>query len=81
MYPLFDQSFRWGVFQLIKDIKNYHFSMNMCMLHLCTLASFDYGYFYSIFTFLRPTKAVENLCKAQWVLALYHNSYCRLYIL
>ena len=32
--------------------------------------SFNYGFFYSIqFTFLRPSKAVKNRCKAQWILA------------
>ena len=31
---------------------------------------FNYGYFYSVqFPFLRPSKAVENRRKAQWVLA------------
>ena len=39
--------------------------------------SFDYGYFYSIqFTFLRPSKAVENRRKAQWVLALTQEAVC-----
>ena len=36
--------------------------------------SFNYGYFYLVkFTFLRPSKAVENRCKAQWVLAFTHT--------
>ena len=39
VYALCDQSFRWDVFQLIKDIKNYHFCMNIRVIHLCTLIS------------------------------------------
>ena len=56
VYPLCDQSFQWDVFWSIKDIKNYHFGMNIWVVHLCNLILIM-DIFYSIqFTFIRPRK-------------------------
>ena len=68
MYLQCNQSFRWDVFQLIKDIRNYYFGMTICVIHF---SKFSYGYFYSIkFTFLRPSKASKGRRTAQWGSAL-----------
>ena len=37
VHPLCDQGFRWDVFQLVKDIKKYHFGMKIWVVHPCTL--------------------------------------------
>ena len=37
MYPLCDQSFRWDVFWLIKDMKNDYLSVKIWVIHFCTL--------------------------------------------
>ena len=57
-----------GCFKLINDITNYQYD-NLYARSL--YHSFNYEYFYSVKSiFLRPSKAVENRRKAQWVLAL-----------
>ena len=44
--------------------------MNICVIHLCTLISIIDFFYSGKFTFLRPSKAIESRCIAQWFSSL-----------